>query len=399
MKNLKKQSGFSLAELMVSLGIASAITLLVMSTIKLSSNTKKTLERTTEVNSLIQKVTAELSRKEVCEKNFKPNAPITTITPTAVPQNLVSITNKSGKAIITANTNYGELIRPITTITYSGVVSGNNPRLFKMNVVVGYQPVADSGQTITPKQFSIPINVFLDANGRIDTCYADIQSLLEKAVENSCQGNGATYYAKDATYVYGHCEHEAEIRDSANNVALTCPAGELLQAVDVTTSNPDGKMIFRCAKFSTATSCPAWNYLKGVDTNGNAICEDIRTLFPASGFAVLRNGTYSVQNISCPAGQILQRIDASNNVVCVNPRLNYTCPVGQYVTGIDASGSPICSYASNQNACSAGYYMTRIDSVGNVTCALPALNGSCSGNNVITGVDASGTVICSPNQP
>lgn len=390
-KILKSNSGFTLVEIMTALGIMSVLVIIIMNAQKLSVNATGDLKRNNEVNNLIQLLTSELSRDEVCLKNFKGDA--------IASGGVASIVNRSGNAIITQNSNYGEELRILTITTAAGaanVIGGGN----KMNLTVNYQPRVKAAEPNPPPagKFVIPINVFLTA-GTINSCYSNLQSAMEMAVQYACTGTGARYYAPDVTYKYGRCEHEVEIKNAAGVVvppvagSFSCPAGELL--FNINTSQ--NKMSFECKKVGDASApitCPAWFYLKGIDTNGAAICEDVRTLFPNAGFMVIRAGSFVVQNIDCGPVSILQRIDAAGNPVCINPRLNYACPVNQYATGVDAAGNVTCSYSSNKNACGAGTYMTTINTVGDVGCSYGTLNPACGGGQVINGISAGGTATC-----
>jgi hypothetical protein len=371
-KNKKPNSGFTLVDL------------------KQSTNAKFELERTTEVNALIQRINSEFNRKEVCEKNFLAKTVDSTLRP------IPFIQNKIGGKIIEVGQPFGEMIKLITAITYTGIPDPLNANLVRMNIDISYQVKTTFAKSVSVKKITIPVTVFLDNNNsKIQTCYTNIQGLFEKAVFNACTGEGAKYYSKDSTYQFGHCEHEVEILDSSSNVVLSCPAGQILQRID-TSSN---KMSFRCEKLTTTTTCPAWNYMAGIDANGAAKCVDVRTFFPAAGYIVNTNNVYSVINITCPANMALQSISAGGLPNCVNPKTSMSCPPGQYITGVDASGGPTCGYASNRNACGGGLFMKAIDSIGNVTCGAAALNGSCTGYTVINGVDANLNVQCILNQP
>ena len=397
---LKKnnKSGFTLVELLVSIGATSLIALAISGALKQSSNAKNSLYRTTEVNSLIQLVTSQLGRKEICETNFK------NLIPTSSPKNLTSLKYKTGADIISvgvrpeADKNYADYsVESYESITYSGSMStGADANLFKMDVVVSFKVRAAGLKQASTEQFSIPVNVYLNLAGAIETCFSDVQSSLEVAVKLACTGTGAKWYAKDLEYPYGRCEHIAEIVDSLNNVVIACPPGELLKLIE-TSAN---KMTFQCAKLTTTSTCPAWNYMRGVNSDGSANCLDVRTVFPNAGFAVIRTGVYTVQNISCPNDRILQQIAADGTPICINPRLNYNCPVGQYVQSINSvTGDPVCGFASNMNVCSGVNFMTAIDSTGSVTCGAPRTIGTCGPQEVITGITASGNVICAYNQP
>lgn len=414
MKKLLKNFGFTLVEVLMAAGITSAVVLILINSFKENNSQVVQYQQTLELNNLIQRVTTELSKKEVCEKNFKGSS--LPIAPTA-PANIPSLVTRNGAHLLSVGSIYGEqnpqTAIQIISMNKQGTTSANVSRLTKMNIVVGFRIVKKTTSSASSpfesvdqdSFFNIPVNVFLSRDSStVDTCYSDVQSLLENAVKRACIDdesatfNGlrtATYFPPDATYPYGHCEHVAEIRNNANGIVTQCPPGELLQNITTTS----GKMTFQCRPFSTTTTCPAWSYLQGVNPDGSANCVDIRTLFPNSGFMVLKGGVFSVQNISCPTNEVLQRIDAAGLPVCVNPRNNYTCPVNQYVTAINADGSVSCSYSSNRNACAGNSFMTAIDSVGNVTCGSPALLGSCTAPNVIVGINAAGQVICGINQP
>jgi prepilin-type N-terminal cleavage/methylation domain-containing protein len=406
MKSKNGQRGFSLIELMTTLGIMSVFIMVIMNAQKSSMNSTGDLKRNIEINNLIQVLTSELSREDTCASVYinspSPPADVNFKNKLVTRGSITSITNKNGNAIITRFTPYGSEVNILEISSAAGAGS-------HMNLTVNYQAVVKVGENAKPaEKFIIPINVFavLDSFGvaRINSCYSDLQTSLELAVHAACQGTGAKWYAADATYTFGHCEHEVELKNEAGGVitpvagAFSCPVGQVLRNIDTT----NNKMSFQCTTISTTTSCPAWFYLAGINADGSSNCVDVRTLFPNSGFMVIRSGVYSVQNIGipiCDTSKILQSINSDGSLNCINPRLSRNCPVNQFASGIDASGNVICSYSSDQNACSGGMYMKAIDSVGNVNCGYPTLTTSCGGGQVMTGIDASGAVICAANPP
>jgi prepilin-type N-terminal cleavage/methylation domain-containing protein len=410
MKILKNKLGFSLMELMITVAIGGVLSLVIADSFKKSQNLQSDMHRTSEVNNLIFSLTTELSRRAVCEINIPKSTALPTLPATT---SLSQIVYKSGTPIITVGAGYGANISNIVSISYGGTASTTNAKLRKVILTVQYQvkqKVATT-TTIPARKFEIPINIFVNNSGTVESCYSDGQTLLENAVQYSCQGRGAKFYPSvpnDTVYPYGHCEHEYEVQASTatTNVGV-CPAGELLKLIDSSAN----KMVFKCSKLSTVAplvQCPAWSYMTGIGSTGQAICTDIRTLFPANGIMYIKiNGTagiLSMQTINCPANQILQFIDATGTPQCINPNLTYTCPAGQYVSGIDRltlpAGQPICSYANNRNACGAGTYMSAIDAAGNVTCTQPIISGICSNiDSVVVGLDSGGNVICGQNQP
>lgn len=399
--------GFSLVEVMIGTGIAAALVLVIASSLKQTAGVKSGVQKSSDVNNLIQMLTSELTRKEVCERNFKGLNPVA--------GTLANLRNKYGKIIIATAAPYGDYINNISLISYNGAASPTIPRLFKMNLSVQYTPRPKPGVAAVNKQFTIPINVFLDNAGNVDTCYSDVQSLMENAVKFSCAGNGAKYYPKGGIYPYGRCEHEAELVDSLGAVVTICPPGELVQLIDrvdvdlndindIEVATPR-KMTFRCSKLNTqGVVCNDWEYMKGIKDDGSADCVDLRTIFNSSvsgtGVIVSRSpGVYIAQVINCPANQILQRINAAGVPVCVNPRFTLACAPGQYAT-IDAGGNPTCAFSTNSSACPAQRYIRQINAVGDVICGDTIVPGaSCPLTHGITAIDATGAAVCSPIQP
>lgn len=398
-----------MVELMTALGIMAVFVLVIMNAQKQSLTTTQSLKVNNEVNNLIQILTAELSREDVCSQNF--------LNKSLDQASIASIVNKSGQVIISQNAAYGSEIdiKTISTTHGTGTPSENNLNTnYKMYITVNYQRHKYPFEKTTPPidKFTVPINAAVAGNppatpssASIISCYSDLQTALQLAVQYACQGNTSRYFSPDATYPYGHCEHEVGMVQGASATTVTpsgggfsCPAGQVLQKVDTSSQ----KMTFACMPTTGASlTCPTWNYLSGISSTGTAICTDVRTIFPNSGFMVIRSGSLVVQDLSaaCSPDKVLTKIDAAGNPVCVNPRLAMTCPTNQYVSSVNADGTVTCSYSSNQNACSAGLYITAIDSAGNVTCSYPTLTPGCSAGQVMNGINSSAAITCVANPP
>ncbi len=418
---LKK--GFTLVELMVGTGIASALVLIIAGALKQSGSINSDLKRTGEVNGLVQFVTSELSRKEVCEKNFVPAPGLGVTTANG---SLASIKNKSGSNIIQTGSPYGEYISNIVGIDYTfTTATALAPNASLINLTVTYAPKPKNGVAQPNKNFVIPLNVFLNSAGtRVETCFSDVQSLMKNAVRDACKGNGAKWYPYNAgapAYPYGHCEHQVELVDGSAIPAVIapngagdalCPAGELLRLVD--TSN--NKMTFQCSKLTTidpdgagaaVAECDSWSYMKGIKADGSVDCQDMRTLFDGStgtGVIVARTAgasvTYHAQPIICPADKILVAINADGSLVCMNPRQRQTCNPGEYLTINVSLGQPTCVPVTNNTTCPSVLYpgkrfIRSITAAGDVVCADTVVpGGPCPANQVATGIDAAGAIKC-----
>jgi prepilin-type N-terminal cleavage/methylation domain-containing protein len=386
MKKFRLNNGFTMVELMTTLGIASVVIIVIINSHKSAMVATGDLHVSSEVNNLIQRMTSELSRAETCTKNFVGKPP--------TQASISSIKNKSGNANIIATGPYGNEINidSISTSVDSVTTLSSGSKNTMMNLVVNYTPHSKSQQ-----KFVVPISVFMDNTGNtIKSCFSDLQFYLKQAVMYACKGNGAKWIPASGASDIGSCEHVVELKNEADTVqaptggTFLCPTGQFLQKVDASAN----QFTFKCASVST-TPCGPWEYLESIGADGVSVCKDIRTLFNNSGIMVLQAGTYQTFSIACPTNKILQSITGAGTVNCVNPNLNYTCPANQFATGVDASGNVTCSYSTNSNVCNSGTtYITAIDSSGNVTCSTGALAGGCNSSQVATGLDASGKMIC-----
>lgn len=409
MKLLKNKFGFTLIEIMTTLGIMSVIVLVIMNAQKQAINSTGDLKKNNDINELIQLLTAELSKVDICSKNFGVGVGnIIPISPGATPgYAITSIKNKAGTAIISSGDKLGTGADYISIdgIYLTSAVAVPN----KISVNIKYTP--HTPKVGAQEIFSINLNVFaLTSNTtKIESCFSDIQTALDDAVKWSCQGNGARWLDKTVAPPYGTCEHSVILRDSANTTvggpgpgAFNCPAGELLQAVVDPTAAPSttNKRILKCGKFQiVGAPCSAWSYMDGVNSaDGTARCLPLLGLFGGNGIITTEGTppTYKIVNITCGAGLILRSVGANFAAPfsCVDPNLTSNCPAGQVAYGTDASGNVLCQNYTNQNACAAGQYATAIDGVGNVSCGSPTLSGSCPSPQVVNGTTAGGAVTC-----
>lgn len=387
----REQKGFTLMEVMVALGISSVLVMAIMNAQKTSEESMGNIKRNNEINELIQTLTAELSKDEVCSRNFAGFG---------IARTGITLVNKQGGTLLATGPYSPETkqggtkanLNIVSIATSAGTGS-------KMNLTVTYRQLVKGWENPSANEtFVLPINVYLK-NALITSCYSELQTTLELAVQAACQGEGARWYAADTTYPYGRCEHEVEIKNAAGTVlpptagAFACPAGQVLRNINTSV----GKMSFECTTIGTNSACPAWSYLRGMNSDGTPNCVDIRTLFPNAGFMVVRGGTLTVQTLDCNvygAGRVLQRINADGSLVCVNPRLSVNCPENQYASGgINADGTVTCSYAGD-SSCAAGQYIKEITAAGSVVCGWPYVPGSCGAGTVANGMDSSGNLTC-----
>jgi len=399
-KKLFTHKGFTLAEIMVALGIMSATVLVITSIQNQSIKSTKDARRTQAVNELIQLMTAELTKLDVCKSNFQ-GKDFSTL------QTIADLKNSYGKTMLAPATSYIDDMIKVDQIT--GIKTGN-----KLKITVKYS-TQKTVEATTPAQssFSIDLNVFADATNVIYSCFSDRDDAIKKAVEAACSGPGATYTSTAGTY--GTCVHKIKLKDSANidvtavdaspTRTFTCPVGEMLGSVEVAAG---GYRILKCKKFEVNNVCGNWEYMSGVDANGNAVCSKILDL-PGAGTTgfVAHNGTNYITftSLTCPAGKVLRGISIAGSVVtpnCIDPYLTKNCTqAGYYAVSTNDDGSLNCQPYPNNNACAGGQtnYASAVDAVGVVTCTAPTLTGGCGAGQAVVSTTSGGAVTCGSLPP
>lgn len=420
MKNiLKSKSGFSLLELMTTLGIMSVIVLVIVNSQKSTTENMGKLDETTEVNFMMMRISGLLAQKDNCELNFKGKVFSNTyaeLKKTTYKPSVSSIIISSNAFI---SKDPGPYINNITT-RLSAEDSSNNTML----VIIDYQrrrSVFNATKNTAIEQFVIPIKIYKDTIDptKIRSCHSDVDSSLIAAVKAACNeddtltavpatdGIVSKYYMPSAGFPYGRCEHEVQLLSSGSTPSspvlagvinkYSCPLDEVLVKID----NTGNKFSFKCSKVTIAGgACGPWHYLRGVGADGIGDCQDLRTLFPATGYITLNGGVFKAVNLTCPTGHVLKGIDSSGNAVCLDPSFVYSCPANKYVTSVDPFTNTVtCSYDNVNPACGAGQHIQTVDAMGNVTCTYPTLPASCPNPQVMIGLDSSGNAICQSNPP
>jgi len=394
-KKLFTHKGFTLAEIMVALGILSATVLVITSIQNQSIKSTKDARRTQAINELIQLMTAELTKLDVCKANFQGKT-FNTVQPIA------DLKNSYGKTMLAPSTSYIDDMIKVTGIT--GIQTGS-----KLKITVTYTAQKTVEATAPAAgTFSIDLNVFADATNVIYSCFSDRDDAIKKAVEAACSGPGATYAPLSGTY--GTCIHKIKLKDSANTDVgavdasptrtFTCPVGEMLGSVEVAAG---GYRILKCKKFEVNTTCGNWEYMSGVDANGNAICNKILDLtgVGTTGFVAHNGSNYiAFTSLNCAAGKVLKGITITTGGVtpnCTDPYLTKNCTQpGYYAASTNDDGSLNCQPYPNNNACSGGQanYASAVNNVGVVTCTAPTLSNTCGAGQAVVSTTSGGAVVC-----
>lgn len=340
-KNLKEY-GFSLTETLIAIGIAGGVALTVAKLGQDSVKISKTAERNLDIGNFLNEVSYILSDKENCNATIGLNSAIGTNIPS-----IMKFNNGVAVAAYTAgNQRYGNNSFQISRITTEPTPSG-------VDLVFFFDRGTNNigSQSIKKR---VPLKAVLSGS-TIQSCYSDVEGMIESAVIASCKGNAARYDPDTK-----ECFH--------NLIETTCDEGEVLK--DFLTE--DGSIKTECTPiFPTDISCPDGQLIQQISLTGQASCVPINTATstpPTCGtgqFARgINNGDFECVDFpQCTNTQVL-RTGANGDPVCQNINCN---PTTQYFAGFNSSGDPVCNNYPN-SSCGAGQYITAIAPNGNVTC-------------------------------
>ena len=416
-KIMRNKFGFTLVELMLTIGVFGIVSLIAFTALRSSNETGVATYLTSESTFLKNLVVANLSNSYSCEYTFKGTSPTRTG---------IVLKDKRNATFLSAGSQFGEKKRQdmisITEIR-SAPTAGSSNNL-DLTITYAIDNSLKSNRTKNTNSFTINIYYKLDTvTGNIDNCLVNYSSLMKDAVKASCQGNAAFYEpvellspADQTNFPSGRCTHRIHV---LNNTAagsdaavvsgtVACPAGQFL--VDVSTSTTAGdphdhRPVFKCQAMQV--SCPSGTYLQSVAVDGTPTCKAMTTLVAeapgtsavASGNAinvvgVLAGKRYQGINLNCPTDKVLKRVDANGQPVCVDKVITKVCPPGQYVSDVVGDGSTVnCKMMPRASAaCTGNSYIHAIYSNGSFVCATNTFAGDCPTG--IRAVDNSGAVSC-----
>ena len=417
-KFFKNNLGFTLLEVTITAGLVGMVGLIAYTSLEKSQTIVNSSLTTSEATFLKNQVIVTMGNPESCVANFKNQL----VTRTGIPQ-LIRKQRDPGPPpvmydmkIVEIGKSYGEGGRRTIKVTnIETLPTANNPN--GMSIRVSYELLATQKQISSKKTDNFVVDIFIGkdpAGTSVLSCFADIAGMIRNAIANSCMGNGVVYNGAAGTY--GQCVHKfLKITDTGGTTLTTgCPANQFLSQVTTTagttagaTTNA-GNITFVCKTYSTAApSCPANNFMKGIDVDGKPICTTLDALIDSlpDGWVISTTATgYQAINLNCPVDQVLRRVTSSGTPVCVPKVISANCPVGQYITNIDNNGNPTCTtFPKLAAGCPAGQYLRQVNADGSVPvggCApmtLPAANCGENSDNVMYYIDTNGNVACTPN--
>jgi len=221
------QRGFSLISALVTVGLLSIVSLAVGGIIKLTNDSKLTVENFQEVSSYEVVVKKSLSRPQVCKSNFlnklMPDVgaqlAITALWPTDSSGNLVT----TGQPLYADGMTYGKITTVRAFVETVHQVSGI--RYFGNFIF----EMTDRQGRAYRRSFPLLFTVLSPTDKRIQTC-SDGVDLSVTLSEKVCylSSNGEKFYDENLTNPDGStggCRSRYEFQDVVGDDTATCPSG------------------------------------------------------------------------------------------------------------------------------------------------------------------------------
>jgi prepilin-type N-terminal cleavage/methylation domain-containing protein len=255
----KTNSGFTLIELVVSLGISSIATLGILSLYKNSTNISSSSIADFDKNEISSELHLATSSKDICSFNFNGVEIGTT--------DITRIRDTDGRDLFAEGSMYGT----------ANSIRLDNLDLTKINQTSALLTVTMSQLKPTIKTFNrtIVLDVELGDSNVIRSCYSNITDISSGSVDLSCNGSETVIF-NDPT-----------------------PA-----------TNGDGDETCTHIGFST----------EECNFDGANYTEAIKGFYIDSAYKMIRPSCVSLATppatSRCPDGQLVERIDAAGNVIC-----------------------------------------------------------------------------------
>lgn len=406
MKKITRSSGFSLAEIMVAMGLMGVLAVGSMSIWKNQDQMIVESGISNDLNILHQKIWQNLNEEKAC---------LNTLTP--------SFTGLS-ELVQIVDSNNNPIIKKDDTFASSTLGTGNKITLKKIAIAAGSPPKVIGAKKIGVSNLiftylnnktsqvilkSIAVEYLLNSSNVVVKCNGAKENSFQTMFETSCEILGGIYDSDNeicnlksfsSTNPSGLTTELAStkyIEDYINFLALD----ERYVAKSGNTSNPmTGELLVTpyifnveeiciggVCKNTFSSICTAGSLLKGFNPDGSPVCK----------------------MIECPLGKYFRGIKSDDSLIC-DTIPNNSCPSGQYVSKVNADGSQVCTpYNSNSPiTCNFGQHIQSVsyDIFGNasVQCAAnqSGLNISCPTNQCvgsIIGTSASCNTFCNPSCP
>lgn len=398
--------GFSMIQLMITVGIVSGLSAAIMQITNNTSKLKKRVLNKSEVSNIEYQISQSLSLVNNCNLNFKKNE-----TPKLV-DNKQLVVNRT----LNGTTSIVPVLNTDTEKTKSGIIVGAMSLLlskkdstaigetfskYASRDLHGYAEISLEFGLNSPSNNkykkivsrAIPLYLNLDNNNKFQSCYASgfndqLKDAIAKAIEKSC-GYGMKFN--------DDIENPECIPEAAEKDIAICPEGQYIKDIKITDDGSgkikyehkclpelcqdneigvwhNGKMScvncrpnelpvmttegMKCKSLTCEGSQGKMEYFAGIDNKGEKIC---KVLVNAKNSQCGENGFYMLQTDD-PSGSITskccQDCPSSRNNICegnlddITADCNVRCTGKKLRKDMKYSEWSTCTYKSQSGSCS-----------------------------------------------
>ncbi len=410
MKNLfRNDAGFSLAELVVAVGVVGVISIGIIQLVEKQSKIQKKAEIDFEVNSLSTSIAQYLRSSDNCKATLTGVGTI--INNRSIPA-IIRVKRGGGTSkIFKVGEKYAKGSVTLKKITVTDLVTNPSPipagmtgfgELFlQVDFDLKSKIISFNKASISKK---IPLKVSLDSGLQIVQCNSATEDAYSSSLIEGCTSIGGTFnsstgkcilktfvppspatdlktavstkYLKDSTKNY-------YVNDYVQVMGDTMTGNLTLASSQITARNikASSKVCVgsRCRKY-LQSSCGVGKVVVAVREDGTVLC---------------------TSTTNCGTNKYFVGVEGGN-IKCV-PFTVEKCPSGQYVYSISPSGDIVCRPlpVNNSITCSTGYYIESISSTRVPVCRLMPIDTntnvfgkSCTSGKAVTGYNSSGVPYC-----
>nr|BDT27842.1 hypothetical protein BHI3_13080 [Bacteriovorax sp. HI3] len=372
--------GFSLAEIMISMGILGILSLSVMKVNGMIQKGQAASETKMEEIELRRVIALILTDREACKNTFSGKN---------VGQALTQIKSSSNNVLYEVNKVYGNNALKITSFKTLDLAQpfSDNTRMIHLNV--SFQRMKQILNNSTILSANIPLRVKSpSASGLISECFADVDSIIQQ----SCLSSGGTWTGSNCQYP----QYVLKSGDTMTGV-LNAPefkgsftgnvTGNLNGNVTGNISGATGQFSgdVSAARFCTSGHCQKIENL----ALANISCSNGQTQI-----GVKADGSPNCKSLQCSGNHYFAGLDSSNNPIC-RPYPTNTCPTNEYVSQVNSDGTVTCSILPNNanSVCPSGQVIQSINA-GTPSCVNKGAGTNCATGEVVVAVKNDGSVTC-----
>lgn len=224
------QAGFSLAEIMIAMGLLSILTLGISSAIKMMAKGQATSEVKMEELELRRQIVTLLTDKLACQNTMKGKAIGGVVNQIKGPTDLM---------MYQMGNIYGNnSLKIVQMMTRDNNVTLHNGTK-SVDLVIDFEKMKKL-VTHNVKSISISLAVVVDGSGLIESCYSDSEAIISSATSQSCLSLGGTWNGSICLLPKCSPGQVLEGISEAGAVCKTliCNDGEILKGI-----NADGQVV------------------------------------------------------------------------------------------------------------------------------------------------------------